>query len=61
MPDHTAEPAQREVVTVRVEAKNITKLPKGSQWVVIDSSLDSLWHGAYTVKLEAVDNPDDKS
>ena len=56
MSNHTEETTQREVVTVRVEAEHVTKLPKGSRWVVIESSLDSLWQGAYTVKLEAIDS-----
>lgn len=44
----------RDTVTVRVDPESSTHLRVGSRWEVVDSSLDSLWEGAYTVTLKEI-------
>jgi len=51
--------SDRLTVNLRVEPEQATRLNVGTQWEVVASSLESLWHGAYKVTLEEIPAQDD--
>jgi hypothetical protein len=44
----------RKSIDVHVKTDVASEMTPGSRWVVVSSSLDSLWDTAYTVTLEEV-------
>jgi len=44
----------RPPITVRVEADKALRFYVGTRWKVVASSLDSLWEGDYSIKLEEI-------
>jgi hypothetical protein len=55
----STESAPRVRVKVSVEAEHAPRLNRDTCWRVIDSSLGSLWDGAYTVTLEEIESVSD--
>ncbi len=58
MSENTAQTKPKSTITVKVtvEREKMPCLMAGSRWEVVDSSLDSLWHGPYKITLRQVDD-----
>ncbi|MDX2435920.1 MAG: hypothetical protein QNL88_02610 [Acidobacteriota bacterium] len=50
----------RPTVNLRVDAELAPRLNVGTRWEVVASSLESLWQGAYKVRLKEITAEDDR-